>query len=188
MLQTVQGAVLFAFPETVLQLLTILAEEPGLLPLLGTALQWPTDIPHTHYITSFLQSCFFLSQVCTFWDTWIFPSKSSLCSSPSHKPHATGEGRKESSFSQKGLNSCFFAWGFPQSAQKQSCSTGSTLNLRPQGFPLPAHRWHLPKPSASLMQKAPLVPSLLLPEASMWIWQSKKQVAFLPESPLYQSL
>lgn len=62
--QTVQGAVLSAFLETVLQLLTILAEESGLLPLLGTALQWPTGIPHTHYITPFLQNLFFLSQVC----------------------------------------------------------------------------------------------------------------------------
>lgn len=117
----------------------------------------------------------------------IFPSKQSVFL-PSHKPHTTGQGREESSFSQKGLNSCLFAWGFPQSAQKQSCSPGSTLNLCPQGFPLPAHRWRLPKPSASLMQKAPLVPSLLLPEASMWTWQSKKLAAFLPESPFCQSL
>lgn len=91
---------------------------------------------------------------------------------------------KESSFPQKkGFNCCFFAWGFPQLAQKQSCSTGSTLNFGPQGFPLPAHRWCLPKPSASLMQRAPSAPSLLLTEASMHIWQSKKQPAFLLGSP-----
>lgn len=129
-----------------------------------------------------------------FWDPWIFPRKAFppgdsqlsklLCSSPSHKPLTTSvrEGIIFPS-KKKGFNCCFFAWGFPQLALKQSCSTGSTLNFGPQGFPLPAHRWCLPKPSASLMQRAPSVPSLLLTEASMCIWQRKKQPAFLLGSP-----
>ena len=50
------------------------------------------------------------------------PSCSALLPLTSHSPLWLG--RKESSFSKKGLNSCFFAWGFPQLAQKQSCSAG----------------------------------------------------------------
>lgn len=79
--------------------------------------------------------------------------------------------------------------GLPPLALKQSCSqgtTGSPLNLSPQGFPLPAHRWCLPKPSASLMHTEPSVSSLLLTEASVCAWQSKKQAAFLLESPFCQ--
>lgn len=184
--QTVQGAVLSAFLETVLQLLTILAAE-------GYSLCWAllfsgpqaSHIPTTSHL--FCKTCSFSPKfACS--ETHDLPQQEISVLLPSHKPHTTGQGREESSFSQKGLNSCLFAWGFPQSAQKQSCSTGSALNLHPWGFPLPAHRWRLPKPSASLMQKAPLVPSLLLPEASMWIWQSRKLAAFLPESPFCQSL
>lgn len=129
-----------------------------------------------------------------FWDPWIFPRKAFppgdsqlsklLCSSPSHKPLTTSvrEGIIFPS-KKKRIQLLFLCLGFPQLALKQSCSTGSTLNFGPQGFPLPAHRWCLPKPSASLMQRAPSVPSLLLTEASMCIWQSKKQPAFLLGSP-----